>query len=61
MEAKHIALVGAMCGAIGAQMLGLEHGWHDALTPQFIGTALVQLGITIGAVYIGPPTPRNTT
>lgn len=55
LEPKHYALLGAFIATIGAEITGLKHGWSDALTPAFIGTAITQFGLMIGAMYVGAP------
>lgn len=58
-EAKHWAVIGALLVAIGTQIGGLEHGWHDACTPAFIGGLVVQIGTTIAALFVGSPTQNG--
>lgn len=55
LETKHFAILAAMLVAIGTQLSGTEHGWHDVMTPQFIGGLVIQIGTTIAAVYVGAP------
>jgi len=55
VETKHIALLGVYLVFLGGQIASLTHGWHDALTPGFIGSALGQLGVFILTIYVGPP------
>lgn len=54
-ETKHWIVIGAMLVAIGTQVGGLEHGWRDATTPGFIGGLIVQIGATVGAIFVGAP------
>ena len=55
MNTKHWALIAGMCGTIGAQLLTVNQEWNTIFTPMFIGTTLIQIGITVGAIYVGPP------
>lgn len=59
LETKHWAIVGALLVAIGTQLGGLEHGWHDAATPAFIGGVVVQIGTTIAAIFVGAPAKKD--
>ncbi|HUR19851.1 MAG TPA: hypothetical protein VMZ90_03530 [Vicinamibacterales bacterium] len=54
-ETKHFVVLAAMLGAIGTQLGGLEHGWHDAMTPQFVGGLLASMGATVAALFVGAP------
>jgi hypothetical protein len=55
LQTKHWAVIGAQLIAVGAQLAGLAHGWHDALTPAFIGGLIGQLGVTVTAIFVGAP------
>lgn len=55
LTTKHYVVLGAMLIAIGTQLSGLEHGWTDATAPAFIGGLLMQIGTTIGALFVGAP------
>lgn len=54
-ETKHWAVIAGMLIAVGTQIGGLEHGWHDALSPGFIGGLAIQLGTVLTAIYVGAP------
>lgn len=56
LETKHIAVFAALLISVGTQISGLEHGWHDAMTPQFVGGLVMGVGTTIAAVFVGSPT-----
>lgn len=55
LEPKHWAVIAAMLAALGTQLGGMQHGWHDALTPSFVSGILIQIGTTIGAIFVGAP------
>lgn len=55
LEPKHWILLSAFLGLLGGQISGLKHGWGDALDPTFLGATLGQLGVMIGAIYVGAP------
>jgi len=55
LEPKHYLLFGAFLISLGTQLAGLDHGWHDAVTPSFIGGLIGQIGVMIGAVFVGAP------
>ena len=54
-QPKHFAILAALLVAIGTQVGGMEHGWHDALTPAFIGGLCIQVGTTLAALFVGAP------
>jgi hypothetical protein len=47
-------LVGFL-GVAGVQIGTLEHGWREAMTPQFIGGFLAQLAIVLRAMFTEKP------
>lgn len=55
LEMKHFAILGGFLISLGTAIGGLEHGWHDAITPGFIGGMLGQVGTLILAIYVGAP------
>lgn len=55
MNIKYWMLLAGMLVALGAQITGLEHGWHDAVTPMFIGGILGQFGVLVASVFVDPP------
>ena len=55
LTGKHYAILAAMLVALGTQLGGLEHGWHDAMTPAFIGGVLMQIGTMLAALFVGAP------
>ena len=55
LEPKHFAVIAAMLVALGTQLGGMQHGWKDAITPGFVSGILIQIGTTIGAIYVGAP------
>lgn len=59
MSREHWALLAGFVGAIGVQLLTLEHGWEEAMTPGFIGSALVQIGVMLRAIYTERPEPKD--
>ena len=44
LTVKHKAVIGGEVVALGLMLGGLAHGWHDALTPMFVGGLLVRWG-----------------
>lgn len=52
MEMKHVMILIGFLSGLGLALGGLQHGWHDALTPQFVGGQLVELATLIGAIYM---------
>ena len=59
LQMKHCAVLAAFLVSLGPQLGGLEHGWHDALTPTFIGGLVAQIGTIIAAIAIGRPLGRD--
>lgn len=55
LETKHWAVIAAMLIAVGTQIGGMEHGWHDALSPGFVSGLLIQVGTTLAALFVGAP------
>lgn len=58
LETKHYAILAAMLVAIGTQVSGMQHGWHDAISPGFVGGLLIQIGTTVAAIFVGAPRPK---
>ena len=58
MTSKHYAILAAFLTAVAIQIGGLEHGWHDATTPQFVSGLLLQLGTTVGALFMPAPAQK---
>lgn len=54
-QTKHWIIVAALLVAIGTQIGGMEHGWHDAMAPGFVGGLLIQIGTTLAALFVGAP------
>ena len=59
LQTKHYVVVAAFLVSLGPQLGGLAHGWHDALTPSFIGGLVAQVGAIIAAVIVGSPFGAN--
>ena len=59
LQMKHYAVLAAFLVSLGPQLGGLQHGWHDALTPTFIGGLVAQIGTIIAAVTVGSPFSRD--
>lgn len=55
LTTKHYVVIGGAIVALGMQLSGLQHGFHDALTPTFIGGLLVQIGKDFLNFYIDAP------
>jgi hypothetical protein len=55
LQTKHYVVIAAFLVSLGPQLGGLQHGWHDALTPTFIGGLVAQVGAIIAAVIVGSP------
>lgn len=54
MSREHWALLAIFIGAVGVQISTLAH-WQEGMTPQFIGTSLVQLGIVLRGFFTDKP------
>lgn len=54
MEKKHWALIAAVCGCASVQLAGVKN-WSDTVTTLFVAGLLGQIGITIGALFVGAP------
>lgn len=59
METKHWAVLIGLITTIGVETSGLQHGWHDAATPQFVGGLILQIATTLGAVFVSAPTKKS--
>lgn len=55
LEGKHYALLGAFFTSISVQLAGAKHGWADVITPLFVAGIFAQLGVMLGAMYVGAP------
>jgi hypothetical protein len=55
MNGKHYAALVGLFGAMGMQLAGVHAGWHEVLTPLFVGGLLVQVSSTIGAMLTDSP------
>ena len=55
LRGKHWAIVCTMLAAIGTQLAGMDHGWHDAQTPTFIGGVILSVATTLGALFTDAP------
>lgn len=55
LQGKHVAVLLGLMTAIGTQISGMQHGWHDAMTPQYVGGLLLQIATTLGALFVTPP------
>lgn len=55
MKGKHWMILAAFFGALGAQLSGLEHGWHDAMSPTFVGGVLAQVATVMAAMFTAAP------
>jgi hypothetical protein len=58
-EPKHTAVVAALLVTLGTQIGGLQHGWRDATSPQFIGGLLMSIATTLSALFMGSPTTKG--
>lgn len=56
MTGKHVALIAGCLGGMGGMVSAL-HDWQEAMTPAFIGGALIVLGTQLGAIYSEKPKP----
>lgn len=54
MTGRHYLLIAGCLTGIGT-MMGALPNWHAAITPQFIGGAIVVLGSTIGSIFTDRP------
>ena len=59
MSREHWVLLAGFVGAVGIQLATLQHGWEEAMTPGFIGSSLVQLGVMLRAIYTEKPEPKE--
>ena len=55
LTTKHFAVLAALLIAIGTQLGSAEHGWADVSSPGFVGGLMLQVGTTIGALFVGSP------
>lgn len=55
MSREHWLLLVGFLGVAGVQIGTLEHGWREAMTPQFIGGFLAQLAIVLRAMFTEKP------
>lgn len=55
LEPKHYMLLSGFIGALAIQIGGLQHGWHDAVSPAFVAGLLLQISTMLGALYAGAP------
>lgn len=55
MEKKHVAIIAALCGCVSVQLAGAHNNWNEVLTPLFVAGLLGQIGVTIGAIFVGAP------
>lgn len=57
-SSKHTAVLAALVVTVGTQIATLG-GWSEAVTTKFVGALLLQIGTTIGALFVGSPTERR--
>jgi hypothetical protein len=57
-ETKHTVVLAALLVTTGTQVATLPD-WTPASRPQFIGQLLLQIGTTLGALFVGSPTERR--
>lgn len=55
MEMKHVAIFASFLIALSASLVGLKDGWHEALTPAFVGGMIGQIGTILLALYTDAP------
>lgn len=55
LEPKHYLLLSGFLGALAIQIGGLQHGWHDAVSPSFVAGLLLQISTMLAALYAGAP------
>lgn len=58
-EPKHTAILGALLVTLATQIGGLQHGWRDATSPQFVSGLLMSVATTLGALFMGSPTTKK--
>jgi ABC-type sulfate transport system permease component len=58
-EGKHWGIVAALLVSMATQISGLQHGWQDMTSPQFVSGLLMSIATTIGALFVGSPTEKN--
>lgn len=51
MNREHWLLLSAFLGAIGAQLVTLEQGWQDAVSPSWVGATILQLAVLLRSFY----------
>jgi hypothetical protein len=59
-KAKHWAVLVALLTALATQLSALDHGWHEAVTPQFLSGLMLQIATTLAALFTGPPRKQFT-
>lgn len=55
LEPKHYFLLAGFLTSLAVQIGGLQHGWHDATSPQFISGLIAEIATLLGALYAGAP------
>lgn len=55
LTAKHWALIGGMLSCMAISLNGLN-SWSEALHPSVLAGFCGQLGVLIGAIFVGAPT-----
>jgi hypothetical protein len=53
MNKVYILAFGMFLVGLATQIGGLEHGWHDALTPQFVSGVILNVGSIVVAACTG--------
>lgn len=54
LEPRHYTILSGFIMALGVQLSGLDHGWHDALTTSFVGATIMQFALLLGALGMKP-------
>lgn len=44
MQVAHWVAIGMFCTSLATQIGGLQHGWHDAVTPTFVSGLVMNIG-----------------
>ena len=59
IKSSHRFIIAGQLMTFAALIGGLEHGWHDALTPMFVAAVIMQLATLISALA-GEPIQGRT-
>ena len=55
MSREHYLLLAGFLCVVGLQLGTLEHGWQEAMTPAFLGSTCLQMGILLRGFFTEKP------